>query len=915
MAEVRTRVGSMRRAYPPRHSVAHLKPLAFLSALVFALPGHAGGQVDSPMPSPAAPFAMRSVTPPRFPPRVFDIRSYGATEGGSDTVTGAIRRAIAGASRQGGGRVLIPSGNWLTGAIHLDDNIELHLDSGAVLRFSRNFDDYLPVVLSRHEGIECFKHSAFVYARGKSNIAITGEGILDGQGSPWWPLKQKGADAEELLRSMASKGIPVEHRVFDGARGRMLRPAFFQPLHCRNVLVEGVTFRFGAFWTVAPTYCEDVIIRNITVVTRGPEGTVPNGDGVDISSCNRVLVEGCRFDTGDDCICVKSGRDTDGLRVNIPSENIVIRHCTGNRGHGGIVLGSETSGGIRNIYAHDCAFNGTDRMIRLKTARGRGGVLENIWFRNITGENIQREAIRLNMLYEGTRFPEYPVSPTTPAMRNIHFSGIECRSGNGRAVEIIGLPERSIDRIFFDSLAMTTRAGFAATDASDISLLRSTISPLDGPLVALTDCIRVECDVTDGNRRGLPILEVLGAKSSAIEFRPPRGDSSLRIVPGDDRPWSERIALSFLARHPDGLTCDSASPDTRWNYEQGLMLVALLRMGEHTGDPWYARFVRRNLEAYVGDQGQIRTYDRTSYNLDNISPGRALLATAASTGESKFRLAADTLRAQIREQPRTSEGGFWHKLIYPHQMWLDGLFMAEPFYASYARSAGEPADFDDIARQFLLAYRHMLDRRTGLLFHAWDESRSQRWADPATGCSPNFWSRSLGWYLMGLVDVLDDLPAGHRDRDSLVAIFKNVARAVRNVQDPASHVWFQVPDQALRAGNYLEASASCMFVYAFARGVAGGLLDSTFLQSARDAYAGIIREFVTVDRHGFVDLHHVCRGAGLGGTPYRDGSFSYYIGEPQRTNDMKGVGSWLLASIALERLPVGPGPDPSGGHQ
>jgi unsaturated rhamnogalacturonyl hydrolase len=367
-----------------------------------------------------------------------------------------------------------------------------------------------------------------------------------------------------------------------------------------------------------------------------------------------------------------------------------------------------------------------------------------------------------------------------------------------------------------------------------------------------------------------------------------------------DQAWSVRIAQSFLLRHPGAVTYDSASPDMKWNYEQGLMLHALLRMWEHTGDTAYFDFVRKNIDQYVDVRGAIRTYDLSSYNLDNIAPGRVLLALYRRTGEERYRAAADSLRRQLRDQPRTREGGFWHKKIYPYQMWLDGLFMAGPFYAAYASQCNEPGAFDDIANQFIWIEEHTRDRATGLLYHAWDASKQQRWSDPVTGRSPNFWSRAMGWYAMGIVDVLDVLPSDHRCRKQLLRILNKLADALWRVRDRRTSLWYQVTDKPSTPGNYLEASGSAMFAYAFARGARKGYIPRTFYDRAAHVFRGITKDLVTVDAAGLVDLHETCRGAGLGGAPYRDGSIAYYLGEPRRTNDMKGYGPFLLAAIELE---------------
>jgi unsaturated rhamnogalacturonyl hydrolase len=365
-------------------------------------------------------------------------------------------------------------------------------------------------------------------------------------------------------------------------------------------------------------------------------------------------------------------------------------------------------------------------------------------------------------------------------------------------------------------------------------------------------------------------------------------------------PWARRIAESFVLRHPGYVTYDSLSPNQRWNYEQGLMLVALRRMWLHTNDRRYFEFIKGNVDQFVEESGSITTYKYEDFNLDNIAVGRALLAVYETTKEQKYKSAADTLRKQLQNQPRTNEGGFWHKQIYPYQMWLDGLFMAEPFYAWYAVMMKESRDYNDIVNQFVFVYKHTRDPKTGLLYHGWDESRQQRWADPKTGCSPNFWGRAIGWYAMALVDVLYVLPKDYARRKELLPILKDVSATLLKFQDKKTHLWYQVLDQGTREGNYLEASASSMFAYAFARGANRGYLDKSYLKEARATFKGIIDNLVSVDRNGFVDLLHTCQGAGLGGKPYRDGSYEYYINEPQRRNDMKGYGPFLLAAIEIE---------------
>jgi unsaturated rhamnogalacturonyl hydrolase len=338
-----------------------------------------------------------------------------------------------------------------------------------------------------------------------------------------------------------------------------------------------------------------------------------------------------------------------------------------------------------------------------------------------------------------------------------------------------------------------------------------------------------------------------------------------------------------------------------WDYVAGVVLLGIHRVGERTGDSRFGRYVKRNVDRFVRPDGTIATYELEEFNLDQINEGKLLFPLYASTRDTRYRRAADLLREQLRRHPRTKEGGFWHKKTYPNQMWLDGLYMAQPFYAQYAREFGEPAAFDDVARQLLLMARHARDPRTGLMYHGWDESRTESWADPQTGLSPAFWGRAMGWYAMALVDVLDFIPARHRDRPELVRVLQDVARAVAGVQDPVSGLWYDVLDQPNRAGNYHEASASSMFVYALAKGARRGFLAPEYRDIARRGFDGIVRDLITVDPQGLVSLHGVVSVSGLGGKQKRSGTFDYYVGEPVVSNDPKGVGAFILAAEELGR--------------
>jgi unsaturated rhamnogalacturonyl hydrolase len=359
-----------------------------------------------------------------------------------------------------------------------------------------------------------------------------------------------------------------------------------------------------------------------------------------------------------------------------------------------------------------------------------------------------------------------------------------------------------------------------------------------------------------------------------------------------DQSWSVRMADSAMARYP----LDQA----KWHYEHGLLFKSIESVWRATGAVKYWHFIHDTIDLFVDAAGNIRTYELAEYNLDQINPGKSLFTLWQSTGDRRYATALHNLRRQVAQQPRTPSGGFWHKQIYPQQMWLDGIFMAAPFYAEYALTFNEPAGFDDVAHQIRLLEEHVRDPQTGLLYHAWDENREQRWANPVTGCSPHFWGRALGWYAMALVDVLDYLPREHAARSPICAILNRLIAAAALVQDRDTGLWYQVLDQGSRPGNYLEASASCMLVYAIAKAVRYAYLPIEQLAIAQRGYQGILARFVEIDDQGEAHLNGVCSVAGLGGDPYRDGSYDYYIKEPIAKDDLKGVGAFILAAVEME---------------
>lgn len=361
-------------------------------------------------------------------------------------------------------------------------------------------------------------------------------------------------------------------------------------------------------------------------------------------------------------------------------------------------------------------------------------------------------------------------------------------------------------------------------------------------------------------------------------------------------PWSQRMANTAIHLWKDSL------PGTNWSYDQGIVLQGLQSVWQQSAKGEYFSYIQKSMDRYVGIDGTIRTYKANDYTLDNILSGRSLLFLQKVLSAEKYYKAASLLRKQLSEQPKTPEGGFWHKKRYPNQMWLDGLYMAEPFYAEYASVYHEDADFDPIADQFILMEKYARDNKTGLLYHAWDQSKKERWANPQTGLSASLWARADGWYAMGLVDVLDYLPANHPKRATLIAILNRFATAIQACQDRGSGLWYQVLDQGGKNGNYLEASASCMFVCTLAKGVREGYLPQKYLHVAQKAYDGIIKNFIETDGGEQVNLKGTAGAVGLGGEPYRDGSYEYYTGVKTVTNETKGVGAFMLASVEMEHL-------------
>lgn len=371
------------------------------------------------------------------------------------------------------------------------------------------------------------------------------------------------------------------------------------------------------------------------------------------------------------------------------------------------------------------------------------------------------------------------------------------------------------------------------------------------------------------------------------------------VKENDSVKWSERMALSIMKRHPEAWKLDNADKP-KWDYKPGFTLTAFESLYKRTKNNNYYNYIKAYADTFIDSTGSIAHYDSKEYNIDYINPGKLLFDLYDITHDSRYLTAIKQLRKQIDEQPRTLSGGFWHKKIYPHQMWMDGVYMEAPFYARYTVTFENGKALDDVARQLELIHNNSLDSKTGLPYHAWDESKQIAWADKNTGNSTTIWSRGVGWYAMALVDVLDYFPKEHPKYKELVTYLNEIASAISKQQDK-SGLWYQVIDKRNLDGNYLEASGSAMFVYAFAKGVNKGYLPKRFKKIADKAFDGLLKELVTVSNDGEVHLSQISTGIGLGGTPFRDGSNNYYINAKKNTDNSIGVGAFILAALELNR--------------
>ena len=821
----------------------------------------------------------QSIRQPQFGDKVFNITKYGASVKATAAANQkAINKAIDACSKAGGGRVVVPEGTFNTGAITLKSKVNLHVEKGAVLQFAFQPELY-PIVPTRWEGLDCYNLQPCIYAYKQNDIAITGEGTIDGGGenATWW--KWCGKDhygwkpgevgqnmgARARLLKYAEDGVDMKERRFTAKDG--LRPQLINTYDCDGVLIENVTLLRSPFWVIHPLLCKNVTVRGVHINNDGP-----NGDGCDPESCDGVLIENCFFNTGDDCIAVKSGRNNDGRLWNKPSENIIIRNCEMQNGHGGVVIGSEITGGCRNLFAENCKMDSPDldRVVRIKTNTCRGGIIENIYARNIEVGQCGESVLKINLDYEPK---EICCRGFAPTVRNINIENITCNKSK-YGVLIVAL----------DSV----------TNVYDINVKNCRFN-----------------GVEKGNK--------ITGKTRDVNFDNLFINGSLSLLKKPYKNYSEWLTYSEMKRVPQSYMLDFAK-SPRWSYVMGIELEAMLDTYLKYGGDDIRKYCQLYTDTMINDKGEIRSYKLEDYNLDQIRTGHFVARMYEKYPEAKNLKAMQTLMKQLDKQPRTKEGVYWHKAIYAYQVWLDGIFMGLPYRCLTARNllSAKKAKkiYDDAVDQISKTYERTLDPKTGLNRHAWDETREMFWADKETGLSQHCWGRAQGWYTMALIELLDAMPEDYERRGEVIELLRKDLDAVIKWQDKKTGLWYQVMDQPGRKGNYLESTCSSMFAYVLMKATNKGYLGEKYLLAGKKAYQGILKNFIRVNADKTISLTNCCAVAGLGPgmsehvkkaapnvkeNKRRDGSYDYYLSEPVRDNDAKGVGPFIWASLEYEK--------------
>ena len=831
----------------------------------------------------------QSIQLPKFGNNDIVITKTGAkTDAKAEKNQKAIQKAIDKCAKKGGGKVIVPAGQrFKTGAITLKSHVNLVIEQGAVLEFVFQPELY-PIVETAWEGLDCYNLSPCIYANGATDIALSGKGTVDGGGNrqTWWPWNgatkhgwtegvksQKDGGRARLLQNgedgipMKINGKPNPQRTF--TENDRLRPQLVNFVNCERILIEDVTLLSSPFWVIHPLKSTDITVRGVHINNDGP-----NGDGCDPESCDRVLIENCYFNTGDDCIAIKSGRNRDGRERAMPSKNIIIRNCEMKNGHGGVVIGSEISGGCTNVFAHDCVMDSPnlDRVLRIKTNSCRGGIIENINMKNVKVGQCGESVLKINLDYEPK---EICCRGNYPTVRNVYMENVTCEKSK-YGVQIIGLEED--------------------TYVYDIHVKNCKFN-----------------GVKDGN--------TITGKTRNVKLENLFVNGNLVLQEKPYKNYSEWMTFSEMKRVPESYMLDF-STKPKWSYVMGIELEAMLDTYLKYGDKQILDYCKMYTDKMIDQEGNITGYKLEDYNLDNIRTGHFVARLYELMPEEKNLKAIRLLMSQLNDQPRTeADGVFWHKAIYAYQVWLDGIFMGLPFHSLTARMLLNPEQagkiYDDAVKQVTVTYNRTLDPKTGLNRHAWDETHEMFWADKATGLSQHCWGRAQGWYTMALIELLDAMPENYGRRNEVISLLKKDLDAVIKWQDKESGLWYQVMDQPGREDNYLESTCSSMFAYVLLKAARKGYVDQKYRDAGIKAYNGIIKNFIRINPDKTISLTNCCSVAGLGPgmsekvlkaapkvkeNKRRDGSYEYYLSEPVRDNDAKGVGPFIWAALEMEQL-------------
>ena len=821
----------------------------------------------------------QSIQLPKIAERQFLITSFGAkTTATAAQNQKAINKVISLVSKKGGGKVIIPKGTWNTGAIELKSHVNLVLEEGATLHFA--FEPKLyPLVRTSWEGLACWNYSPCIYAYKATDIAITGKGTIDGggnndtfwqwNGNPRFGYKegvtkesQKLGSRSKLLK-MAEDGVPFDERKFGMGYG--LRPQLVNMVHCERILIKDVKMINSPFWVIHPLLSKNITVDGVYVWNEGP-----NGDGCDPEACENVLIQNCVFHTGDDCIAIKSGRNNDGRLWNQPSKNIIIRNCKMEDGHGGVVIGSEISGGCENVYAENCVMDSPhlERILRIKTNNCRGGQVQNINMRNVVVGQCKEAVVKINLDYERK---EICYRGFEPIVNNVNVENVTCQKSD-YGVLIIG--RDSLENVY------------------DINIKNCKFDGVVKEPVKIT------------------------GKTRNVKFDNLVINGSL-VLNREDQPYknySEWLTYSEMKRVPHSYLLDFSSKP-KWSYVMGIEMEGMLDTYEHykEGNNAILDYLKEYPAKMIDEKGNITGYKYEDFNLDNVRTAKFILRMHNLFPTKGTEKALKTLFKQLQNQPRTKEGVYWHKAIYANQVWLDGIFMGLPFYCNYAVQTMKPKKaekyLNDAVDQMVKTDYRTYDEKTQLWKHAWDETHQQFWANKEDGKSQHCWARALGWYVMAMTECLDAMPENYARRQEVIDLLNKAMKSVVKYQDKKTGVWYDVLD-VKSDKNYLESTASSMFAYVLLKGYRKGYLSEEYLKAGVKAYNGILKQFIKVNADKTISLTRCCAVSGLGPGPgpyvkkpnyKRDGSFEYYMSEPIRDNDAKGVGPFIWASLEMEQ--------------